>query len=56
MAMIADSFPTTPKMFQCRNADEGKGGGREGTEDGEGQRHGKISLTTPSDTTNNDIR
>ena len=59
MAMIADSFPTSPKMlmFQCRrNVDEGKGCGREGNEDGGGQRHGKISLTTPTATTNNDIR
>ena len=56
--MIADSFPTSHKMFQCRrntDDDESKGGGREGNEDGGGQRRGMISLTTPTATTNNDI-
>jgi len=49
MAMIADSFPTTPTMFQCRrNADEaGKGGGREGP------RPDKVSLMMTSAATNN---
>ncbi len=46
--MIADSFPTTPTMFQCRrNADEGKGGGREGP------RPDKVSLMMTSAATNN---
>ena len=51
MAMIADSFPTSPKMFQCRrNADEGKGGGREGP------RPDKVSLMTSAARNNrNDV-
>ena len=48
--MIADSFPTTPKMFQCRrNADEGKGAGRR-----EGPRPDKVSLMTSAARNNRD--
>ena len=53
MAMIADSIPTNPKMFQCRrNADESKEGGDE--EDG-GQRRGKISMMRSTASNNDNV-